>query len=138
MSNTRNNTAKIKNRIENGIRAELWGSKPHSKGVLFSKFIKDILFNINVKKIISIGKIIAIIIIIVMYIIILGIYSYLWCKKSLLLQASKKGVGKIPYLTSSKLSVHPAQHHNVITEIMINTANVKGKNCFHVRLINLS
>jgi hypothetical protein len=29
-SNTRNSTARIKNRVEKGIRADCFGSKPHS------------------------------------------------------------------------------------------------------------
>lgn len=37
MSNTRKITAKRKNRRENGIRADLLGSKPHSKGEDFSR-----------------------------------------------------------------------------------------------------
>ena len=37
MSNTRKMTARRKNRSEKGIRAEAFGSKPHSKGVLFSE-----------------------------------------------------------------------------------------------------
>lgn len=36
MSNTRKITTRIKNRNENGIRAEEWGSKPHSNGDIFS------------------------------------------------------------------------------------------------------
>lgn len=46
--------------------------------------------------------------------------------------------GESPYLTSSKLSVRPAQHHTVKKDIIIITTRVIGKNCFHVRLINLS
>lgn len=37
MSNTRNRTARRKNRRENGSRAEDLGSKPHSKGEAFSR-----------------------------------------------------------------------------------------------------
>ena len=37
MSNTKKITAKRKNRRENGIRAEFFGSNPHSKGVVFSR-----------------------------------------------------------------------------------------------------
>lgn len=60
MSNTRNNTAKIKNRNENGIRAELWGSNPHSKGVAFSKLGVALLFKAKVARIIKIGNSVAI------------------------------------------------------------------------------
>ena len=56
ISKTRNRTAKIKNRKENGIRAELCGSKPHSKGVVFSKFNNIFLFKKNVAVIIRTGK----------------------------------------------------------------------------------
>jgi len=37
ISNTRNITASKKNRVEKGSRALSLGSKPHSKGVLFSR-----------------------------------------------------------------------------------------------------
>jgi len=37
ISNTRKITARRKNRSEKGVRAELWGSKPHSKGDSFSR-----------------------------------------------------------------------------------------------------
>lgn len=37
MSNTRKITARRKKRVENGIRAFLLGSNPHSKGVVFSR-----------------------------------------------------------------------------------------------------
>lgn len=37
MSNTRKITARRKNRVENGRRALSFGSKPHSKGVDFSR-----------------------------------------------------------------------------------------------------
>lgn len=37
ISNTRKMTANRKNRRENGIRAELLGSKPHSNGDSFSR-----------------------------------------------------------------------------------------------------
>ena len=37
ISNTRNRTARRKNRRENGSRAEDLGSKPHSKGEAFSR-----------------------------------------------------------------------------------------------------
>jgi hypothetical protein len=37
MSNTRNTTAKRKNRRENAVRADFIGSNPHSKGLCFSR-----------------------------------------------------------------------------------------------------
>lgn len=37
MSNTRKITANKKNRRENGVRAEFFGSNPHSKGESFSR-----------------------------------------------------------------------------------------------------
>ena len=37
MSKTKKITAKRKNRSENGIRADLFGSNPHSKGEDFSR-----------------------------------------------------------------------------------------------------
>lgn len=37
ISNTRKITARRKNRRENGIRAEFFGSKPHSNGDSFSR-----------------------------------------------------------------------------------------------------
>jgi len=77
ISNTRNRTARIKNRIEKGIRAELCGSKPHSNGVLFSNLSSDFLFRIRVRIIITNGKIVAITIIKVIFIIFLGVYLYL-------------------------------------------------------------
>jgi len=40
MSNTRKITASRKNRVENGRRALSFGSKPHSKGVDFSRSLK--------------------------------------------------------------------------------------------------
>jgi hypothetical protein len=41
MSNTIKMTANKKNRIENGIRAECRGSKPHSNGEDFSRFTRE-------------------------------------------------------------------------------------------------
>ena len=41
MSNTRNKTARRKNRIEKGNRAEALGSKPHSNGEDFSRSLAD-------------------------------------------------------------------------------------------------
>jgi hypothetical protein len=37
ISNTKNTTAKRKNRRENAVRAEFFGSNPHSKGLSFSR-----------------------------------------------------------------------------------------------------
>lgn len=56
MSNTKNRTAKIKNRKENGIRAELWGSNPHSNGVDFSKLLYIFLLRNNVAIMIRTGN----------------------------------------------------------------------------------
>lgn len=90
ISNTKNKTAKIKNRNENGIRAELWGSNPHSKGVDFSKFVFIFLFNNNVAIIIAIGKTAAVHIAKVIDVIFPGDWGLcLWSKNSLLLQASR-------------------------------------------------
>jgi len=94
ISKTRNKTAKIKNRSENGIRAELYGSKPHSKGVLFSKLNCADLFNKKVALIIRIGNKEATIILMKIKFIFLGVVPCLWSKNSLLMQASKKGVGE--------------------------------------------
>ena len=41
MSNIRKITTNRKNRVENGNRAEFFGSNPHSKGELFSRSIED-------------------------------------------------------------------------------------------------
>lgn len=46
--------------------------------------------------------------------------------------------GETSYLTSSKLSVRPAQHHTAKKDIIIIITKVIGRNCFHVSLINLS
>ena len=40
ISNTKKITANRKNRVEKGIRADLFGSKPHSKGDDFSRSIQ--------------------------------------------------------------------------------------------------
>lgn len=56
MSNTRKITAKIKNWRENGIRAELCGSNPHSNGVGFSGFKGDFFLRIIVAMIITMGN----------------------------------------------------------------------------------
>ena len=42
ISNTRKITARRKNRIENGSRADCFGSKPHSNGESFSRSIVDV------------------------------------------------------------------------------------------------
>jgi hypothetical protein len=42
MSNTRKITARRKNRVENGIREDLFGSNPHSKGDVFSRSFIDV------------------------------------------------------------------------------------------------
>lgn len=48
--------------------------------------------------------------------------------------------GKIPYLTSSELSVHPAPHQIIIIVGInkIRSLNDKGRNLFHVRFIRWS
>lgn len=138
ISNTKNNTARIKNRIENGIRAELWGSNPHSKGVLFSKFWWLYLFRKMVAIIIIVGKRLEINIKIIIFIIFLGENPYLWSKNSLLCKLLRKMLGRFPYLTTSRLSVLPAQHHFIIKHTIIIITKVRGRNCFHVRLINKS
>lgn len=43
MSNTMKITASKKNRIENGVRAERDGSKPHSNGDNFSRFLRVVV-----------------------------------------------------------------------------------------------
>jgi hypothetical protein len=57
MSKTRKMTARRKKRRENGIRAEELGSKPHSKGVDFSRFILFFEESRKVQIITIIGKI---------------------------------------------------------------------------------
>jgi hypothetical protein len=45
-------TANIKNRVENGVRAEFIGSNPHSNGEIFSRSVVDrrwIEFAMNIK-----------------------------------------------------------------------------------------
>ena len=52
MSNTMKITANIKNRVENGVRAEFIGSNPHSNGEIFSRSVVDrrwIEFAMNIK-----------------------------------------------------------------------------------------
>jgi len=46
ISKTKKITARRKNRVEKGIRAEFLGSKPHSKGELFSRLKKPRKYNI--------------------------------------------------------------------------------------------
>lgn len=73
ISKTRNNTARIKNRREKGIRAELWGSNPHSKGVVFSKLGAAFLFKRKVAIMIITGNKIAINIAVKIIFIFLGV-----------------------------------------------------------------
>lgn len=56
ISKTKNKTARMKNRREKGMRAELCGSNPHSNGVDFSKLILLLLFNNRVAMIINRGN----------------------------------------------------------------------------------
>lgn len=49
ISNTMKMTAKRKNRIENGIRADRIGSNPHSNGDSFSRFDKTDFIEVNVE-----------------------------------------------------------------------------------------
>jgi len=72
ISNTKKSTARIKNRREKGIRAELCGSNPHSNGVAFSKFVVAFLFNRNVAATMRIGKNTAVAIAIKIMVIFLG------------------------------------------------------------------
>lgn len=76
MSKIRNKTAKIKNRSEKGIRAELWGSNPHSKGEDFSRLKVIFLLSRKVAMITMVGTIAAIIIDKKIVSIILGEYLY--------------------------------------------------------------
>jgi len=62
MSNTRKITAKRKNRIENGIRAEELGSKPHSNGVALSRSVFFFVERENIANIIANGITIAIVV----------------------------------------------------------------------------
>lgn len=41
ISNTRKITANRKNRVENGVRADWFGSNPHSNGEIFSRSLFD-------------------------------------------------------------------------------------------------
>jgi hypothetical protein len=72
ISKTKNKTARMKNRKEKGIRAELCGSNPHSNGVDFSKLILLLLFNTSVAIMINRGNNVAHIIAIVIIVIPLG------------------------------------------------------------------
>ena len=62
ISNTRKITAKRKKRSENGIRADLLGSNPHSNAELFSRSIKEREDSIAVASRITTGNRTAIII----------------------------------------------------------------------------
>lgn len=55
-SNTKNNTASRKNRVENGVRADFCGSKPHSNGDVFSRSLNDGWLVPNVRAIIAKGS----------------------------------------------------------------------------------
>lgn len=60
ISNTMKMTANRKKRRENGIRAEDFGSKPHSNGADFSRSIFFLVDNRNILNIIINGSIVAI------------------------------------------------------------------------------
>lgn len=60
MSKTRKITARRKNRVENGIRAFLFGSKPHSNGEAFSRSFVDFALKINARSKTIGGRIMAI------------------------------------------------------------------------------
>ena len=60
MSNTKKITASRKNRVENGIRAVFLGSKPHSKGVAFSRSFDERALRIYARVRTIGGRIIAI------------------------------------------------------------------------------
>lgn len=49
MSNTIKITARRKNRMENGIRADRIGSKPHSNGDSFSRFEFEDFIEVNME-----------------------------------------------------------------------------------------
>lgn len=89
MSKIKNRTARRKNRVENGIRAEPFGSNPHSKGVINSRefwcFTDRFQARTITIKVINEASLKAIIGFII-------------------------GIGVVPYLTSSVLSVRPAQY----------------------------
>jgi hypothetical protein len=55
MSKTIKITASRKNRVENGIRAELDGSNPHSKGEVFSRSRRDRINNRDARRRIANG-----------------------------------------------------------------------------------
>lgn len=65
ISNTRKITASRKNRSENGIRADDFGSNPHSNGVDFSRLVFFLEDRIMAADITTIGKIRAVVIIMV-------------------------------------------------------------------------
>lgn len=58
MSKTKKMIVRRKNRIENGIRADLIGSKPHSKGDSLSRSIEDRWDNIRAAIRTAIGTIV--------------------------------------------------------------------------------
>lgn len=62
MSNTIKIIANIKNRKENGTRALFFGSKPHSKGEVFSRSLLDRALRIFARKNTKVTIIVAIII----------------------------------------------------------------------------
>ena len=140
ISNTKKITAKIKNCREKGIRAELWGSNPHSNGVAFSA--NRVLFFLKraVAIMMAVGSAHAIDAAVIIVVIFLGggvpVYKVKICCCCKLLR--NKCWRVISCLTSSKLSVHPAQHHIVIVIVSIIADKVRGKNCFHVNHISLS
>jgi len=123
MSKTRKITASKKNRMENGRRADLLGSNPHSKGDVFSRSLeeraeaREIIVNRmrgtsreiedEIKNIIITGA----------------------------------GIGVVrPCLTSSELSVLPAQCqiNSAVGKIANRDTSERGRNVFHVRAINIS
>ena len=59
MSKTRKITASKKNRNENGIRADDFGSKPHSNGEDFSRSVGVFIDKISIAVITTIGNTIA-------------------------------------------------------------------------------
>ena len=108
ISNTRKITASKKNRVEKGSRALFFGSKPHSKGDLFSRSLKLRALRVYAKVITTHARIIAIEEIIINILIsnrtngsIFGLKGQCYCKLLFVDFGDK-----ITYLTSSKLSVH--------------------------------
>lgn len=55
MSKSKNRTANRKNREEKGIRAEDFGSNPHSNGEDFSRFMVDFMARLQAKAVINKG-----------------------------------------------------------------------------------